>query len=70
MDDFDIIGRKDVQGFSDSWRVFGRDYSGSTEGFPRATSLQRGFADWLDAGHKTGTGYGVIVFDGERIVNK
>ena len=68
IDDFRILESVEKDEFGDAWRVFGRDYNGSTEGFPKKTTLQRNFAEWLDAGKKTGWGYGVIVFDGEKIV--
>ena len=35
---------------------------------PRDTSMQRAFADFLIGGGKTGTGFGVIVFDGKEIL--
>lgn len=70
MDDFDIFQsyEKDAQ-FPDAWRVFYKEYNGDTSILPRDTSLQREYIKWLDAGKKIGCGIGVILFDGERIIN-
>ena len=70
MEDFDIINKNEYENaFPDSWRVFDQNYQGTTESFPKITSLQRSIAQWLDAGRKIGEGYGIIIFDGEKIVN-
>ncbi|MBQ8508784.1 MAG: DUF5596 domain-containing protein [Clostridia bacterium] len=69
MDDFDILDGKCTPGtFNNAWRVFYKDYNGDTSILPRETSLQRAIADWLDKGNGIGSGYGIIVFDGEKIL--
>jgi len=68
MRDFDILDSREHEEFKDAWRVFGKDAKLPPEQLPRNTSLQRAFADRLMAGKKTGSGYGVIVFDGENIL--
>lgn len=71
MNDFDNVQNTVCENaFPDSWRVFYRDYEGSTDGFPMDTSLQRNIAKYLAEGKKIGFGYGVLIFDGENIVNK
>ena len=72
MSDFDIIASyvHPVLPFPNAWRVFYKDYYGSTSAFPQNTRLEKNIVRWLDAGNKIGDGYGVIVFDGEKIVNK
>ncbi|MBQ8551783.1 MAG: hypothetical protein IJ428_03105 [Clostridia bacterium] len=70
MDDFDIFRSEDNDTpFPDAWRVFYKAYDGDTSVLPRETSLQREYIKWLDAGNKVGCGIGVILFDGERIIN-
>lgn len=68
MDDFDIISGEDQEEFCDMWRVFGSKGKEPLDRLPTDTSLQRAFVDWLKAGGKTGFGYGVLIFDGEKIL--
>lgn len=70
MSDFDIIGSEDRETFGNDWRVFGRYAGVSPELLPRDTALRRAYADRLTAGLPTGSGFGIIVFDGEKITNK
>ncbi len=68
IDDFEIIsvGTNDV--FHDAWRVFGKDADLPFAQWPEKTSLQRAFKKWILGGNKTGDAYGIIVFDGEKIL--
>lgn len=71
MQDFDIVRSRDYDNaFNDAWRVFYKDYTGSTDDLPKDTTLRRRICDWLDKGNKIGSGYGIIVFDGEKIINR
>ncbi len=70
MDDFEILESSDSDDFGDAWRVFGRYADEKPEDLPTDTSLRRAFAERLKSGKPTGHGYGVIVFDGEKIINK
>ena len=72
MDDFDIIfQREEAPGaFGNNWRVFGAAADTPMENWPEDTSLRRAYLGWLRAGKPAGNGYGVILFDGENIVNK
>ena len=40
------------------------------ETLPRDTSLRRAYADWYTKTRVTGAGFGVIVYDGEKIISK
>lgn len=68
MDDFEIVTWKESDNFSNGWRVFGKDSDLPLEQLPRNTSLRRAYADWLCAGNKAGSAFGVFVFDGEKIL--
>jgi hypothetical protein len=68
MDNFDIIDREDRKNSGDLWRVFGHRESYDPASLPRDTELRRRMADYLaKSGNVTGTGYGVLLFDGERV---
>lgn len=69
MGDFDLIKSETEDEFHDAWRVFGGDYQKPAQELPEKTSMQRAFKKWLMEGHKTGAGLGVLIFDGEKIVN-
>ena len=68
MHDFEIIYSEDQDSFTDAWRVFGKHYDRTVDELPTDTSLQRAYVDWIKAGNKTGMGYGILVFDGQRII--
>ncbi len=70
MDDFDIVQVNDQDFFHDCHRIFGKPYEGDPNALPENTSLQRAFKQHLIQGGKIGTAFGVLIFDGERIVNK
>ena len=68
--DFDITGQEASEEFDDAWRLFGGDYKKPLEDLPERTSMQRAFKNYLLAGGKAGEGRGVLIFDGEKIVNR
>lgn len=68
--DFDVIRWKEQQTFRDAWRVFGAGYEKPVQELPETTSMQRAFKKWLIHGNKTGSGFGVLLFDGEKILNR
>ncbi len=70
IDDFEIIRSRDKDEFGDAWRVFGKYADLPPVELPRDTTMRKCFADRLIAGKKTGDAYGIIVFDGEKILNK
>ena len=68
MDDFEMVEWEEEEGFHNGWRVFGKDSDLPLEQLPEKTSLQKAYKKWLVDGNKAGHGYGIIVFDGEKIV--
>ncbi len=68
MDDFEIISSDEREDFHDGWRVFGYESDLPVDQLPRDTTLRRAYADWLSAGNKAGSGFGLIAFDGEKIL--
>lgn len=68
--DFDLIESGSEEVFHDAWRVFGGEYQKPTAELPEKTSMQRAFKNWLLQGKQTGYGFGVLIFDGEKIVNR
>lgn len=68
MDDFEIISTHESDDFSNGWRVFAKDSDLPPEKLPRNNSLQNAYADWLVAGNGAGGAFGIIVFDGEKIL--
>ena len=69
MRDFDIIQSSYSEQPHAWWRIFGRYFNVPFDRLPRDTSLRRAYADWLVAGNNTGSGAGLLLFDGEKIVN-
>ena len=71
MELFDIISDHSSESSGDMWRIFGTraDFK-HPENLPRDTSLQRAYADWYAKTRTTGEGFGVIVYDGEKIISK
>lgn len=70
MGDFDVRESGILEDFPDAWRVFGGDAQKPTAQLPENTSMQRSFKNWLLVGKKTGFGFGIMIFDGEKIVNQ
>lgn len=70
LNDFDIIESHEMPKYPDCWRIFGCNYDGDPSKLPRNTSQQRAVADWLSSGRHTGEGCGIMIFDGEEIINR
>lgn len=70
MDDFDIITENEHESFHDDWRVFYDCTDLPLEQWYENTALQRAYKKWLLEGNKTGSGFGIILFDGEKILRK
>ena len=68
MEDFTYIEGATEDKFENGWRVFGKDSTTAPNELPQETSLQKAYAKHLLAGGKTGSGYGVFFFDGEKIL--
>ena len=69
MGDFDVFASHDQERFEDGWRVFADKSNLPPKKLPESTSLQRAFKKHLINGGKVGCGYGVLIFDGENIIN-
>lgn len=68
--DFDIVGQETSEEFDDAWRLFGAEYKKPLTELPERTSMQRAFKNYLLEGGKAGEGKGILIFDGEKIVNR
>ena len=68
MSDFEPVACRTSESFGDIWRIFGRYASLPFDRLPRDTSLRSAYADWLCSGRKTGVGFGLFAFDGEKIL--
>ena len=69
MNDFYIYDGYISETNEDLWRIFGKYEKAPACELPEDTSLKRAYKKWLCDGNKTGGGAGVIVFDGEKIIN-
>ncbi len=68
MDDFELVSSNEKDSFGDDWRIFGHYTELPIDQFPRDTKLRKAYAEWICSGHKTGSGFGLFLFDGEKIV--
>lgn len=68
MDDFEIVSSGERDDFGDAWRVYGADAELPLEKRPTDTKLKKAYSDWLLAGNKSGSAFGLFLFDGEKIV--
>lgn len=68
---FDIVGEQESGRHAiHRWVWYKPDENTPVSELPTETSLQRRFIQYFADGGKSGVGKGLIVFDGERIVNK
>lgn len=70
MEDFHIISQDDEKGFGDAWRLFGKEANKPMADWPEDTSMRRAYKDYFLSGGTSGEGFGVLIFDGEKIINK
>ena len=68
MDDFEIVSWEEKDHFGNDWRVFGHYTELPLAQWPKDTALRKAYAEWLLSGHKAGDGFGLFLFDGEKIV--
>ena len=68
MRDFAILRSSVDEKFANAWRVFGADASKPASQWPRDTSVRRAFAERICSGGTVGSGYGVLLFDGRKIL--
>ena len=69
-DDFDIINVREGRDSKPTWRIFYAAAEGPVEDLPDQTRMQRGLKQYYMAGGKNGEGFGVIIFDKGKILNK
>ena len=68
---FDILAKKDDERNPDFWRVFDCNFSPENlETAPTRTSLQKNIKAMLQGGQPMGHGKGILLFDGEKILDK
>ncbi len=67
---FDVIESKISADNDDFWRIFHCKYGTDLKSLPRDTKLQQNFVAYLEQGNSMGLGLGVLLFDGETILNR
>ena len=68
--DFDIIDSSEGDNSKPTWRIFFAAAEGPVEDLPEDTRMQRGLKKYYLSGGKNGEGFGVIIFDHGKILNK
>ena len=66
--DFEIVSSEPRDKFNDAWRIFAKSGYKAPKHWADDTSMRRAFKQHVLNGGKTGSGNGVIVFDGEKII--
>ena len=67
---FDVIANEADEKNGDFWRVFYQNFSTETlSEIPASTRLQENLKEYLLDGKSMGAGFGVLLFDGEKIIN-
>ncbi|MBQ8894974.1 MAG: DUF5596 domain-containing protein [Clostridia bacterium] len=61
---FEILSTKEDPENKDLWRITNR----MDDVIPEDTTLQRRFKAYLEAGNCMGSGYGILLFDGQKII--
>ena len=68
-DIFDIVEVTDSDSYPNFWRVYNMPYTeGAFDKAPTDTSFRRDLLTYLKNGGKMGSGRGIILFDGEKII--
>jgi len=70
VDNFDIISVTEKDEFGDAWRFLDTNAISNPDNLPTRTSLQKRFVEYIRNGGKYGSARGILLFDGEKIVNK
>lgn len=66
---FDVVESKISPDKDDFWRIFHCKPTTKWQNLPNDTSLRRNFITYLQQGNPMGVGLGVLLFDGEKIIN-
>ena len=68
---FDVIETSVDNSNHNFWRIFNMEFSRETlHDAPESTTLQRNFKKFLLEGNDMGNGKGLLLFDGEKIINR
>ena len=68
LNDFSIVDWAYKQEFHDAWRIFNKYSDLPVDQLPRDTTLRREYAEWLEKGNFAGDGFGIMIFDGEKVL--
>ncbi len=68
--DLHILSQTDIETLTDAWRVFGAHKDLPVSDLPEHTSMQRAFKARMGADGLFGYGFGVLIFDGERLLTR
>jgi hypothetical protein len=68
MRDFDIIESRDHEKPQGSWRIFGSAAVNDPATWPEDTGLQKAYKQHILSVGSTGSGFGILIFDGEKII--
>lgn len=69
INDYEIITAWDTPEFPDCWRLFDMEYTGNPDDLPQNGSLRRNIVEHLRRGGSVGEAYGLLLFDGEKVIN-
>jgi len=68
---FDIVSQDASTDNADYWRIFNTPFSAQALAHaPEDTAMRRRFKQFLLAGNMMGSGYGLLLFDGERVLTR
>ena len=68
---FDVFESSTSESNGNFWRIFNMEFSRDTlHNAPEDTTLRRNFKKYLLDGNNMGSGKGILLFDGERVINK
>ncbi|MBQ8474937.1 MAG: hypothetical protein IJ499_04680 [Clostridia bacterium] len=70
INDYEVITNWDTPEYPDCWRLFDMEYTGNPDDLPTNGSLRRNMVEFLRQGGIPGEGYGILIFDGEKVVNE
>ncbi len=70
MSDFDIIDSKKFEDFPHASWIFGSSANLPPDQLPCDSSLRRAYIERLRRGEPMGNGFGILLYDGEKILNK
>lgn len=67
---FQILQQEDQEEFHNGWRIFGAAHQNPPSELPEDTAMQRAFKKHLCQGGTVGSGSGILLFDGERVLTE